>query len=556
MRDAVTAQVASLAHARAAEAVVVDHLPGFERSMGRMMRRFTREAVARFLRLHPVIGAAAEPNPLPSFHVPIPSQLLDDDAAQAELEESAKRFTVSAAQAAGLMVSAELGLGFDVTNRLLRGVIASQSGMRITTAPADLIRTMMGSLQKSYDEGASIPRAARDMRAVGYEHSKMYAERIARTELIGAVNESSLAMVSGGTDLPYKQWIATADDRTRPSHAELDGETIPIDDVFDNGCAFPGDPEGEAEEVINCRCTLGYAEEANVNTIAGGAAMAAVDTATTEDEVRVGATWGGPIAQEGVDTGDGRRIEPGALSWRELPLTLMAQHTTPEWGGHAEAAVAGRIDVITRNGENMDGTGIFDTGSWGAETERMVRENILNGISIDLSVDEAEVIPDPEIEDPEEAYWMGTLNILKGTILGATIVPFPAFENAKIAIVAAGSRRLHNLRIVDGRKVITLTMPFAAEFADPPQGESPEGDQEEEGDDTGDAAEAIADIREAVNGWPGLDGEVVVTIDGQATTITFPPAGSDAEEPGEDDAVTAAAISHVDALRALLRGKR
>jgi hypothetical protein len=513
-----------------------------------MMRRFTRDAVERFLRLHPILAAAAEPNPLPGYSMPIPSQLLDDAAAQAELEEAAKRFTVSAAHAAGVMVAADIGLGFDVTNKLLMGVIASQSGMRITTAPADLVRTMMESLQKSYDEGASIPRAARAMRAAGYEHSKMYAERIARTELIGAVNESSLAMVSGGTDLGYKVWMATADDRTRPSHAELDGVTIPIDEVFDNGCAFPGDPDGEADEVINCRCTLGYAEEANVNTIAGGAPMAATDTATEED-VKVGASWSGAIAQEGVDTGDKRRIEPGALEWRALPLTLMAQHTTPEWGGHADAAVAGRIDSIDRAGENIGGTGVFDTGSWGAETERMVREGMLNGISIDLAIEDAEIVPDPDIEDPDEAYWMGTLNILKGTILGATIVPFPAFENAKIAITAAGSRRLHDLRIelVNGErvKVITMTMPFAT---DP--------EESDPNDAADDAAEAISDITEAVNGWPGLDGEVVVTIDGTDTTIPFPPASADGSEPGEEgDAVTAAAISHLDAIRALLRRK-
>ena len=53
-----------------------------------------------------------------------------------------------------------------------------------------------------------------------------------------------------------KVWIATADDRTRESHLELDGVEVDVDDVFPNGLEYPGDPNGEPEEVYNCRCTM------------------------------------------------------------------------------------------------------------------------------------------------------------------------------------------------------------------------------------------------------------------------------------------------------------
>jgi hypothetical protein len=55
-----------------------------------------------------------------------------------------------------------------------------------------------------------------------------------------------------------KAWIATLDNRTRDSHASLDGKEIPLDGIFDNGCARPRDPNGTPAEICNCRCSLKY----------------------------------------------------------------------------------------------------------------------------------------------------------------------------------------------------------------------------------------------------------------------------------------------------------
>ena len=56
----------------------------------------------------------------------------------------------------------------------------------------------------------------------------------------------------------HKAWIATLDNRTRHSHAMLDGVDIPLNEIFDNGCARPKDPNGRPEEICNCRCSLKY----------------------------------------------------------------------------------------------------------------------------------------------------------------------------------------------------------------------------------------------------------------------------------------------------------
>ncbi len=59
------------------------------------------------------------------------------------------------------------------------------------------------------------------------------------------------------TDVTFV-WHATQDDRTRDSHAEMDGQEVAMGESFitgnGNALEFPGDPNGPPEEVINCRC--------------------------------------------------------------------------------------------------------------------------------------------------------------------------------------------------------------------------------------------------------------------------------------------------------------
>jgi SPP1 gp7 family putative phage head morphogenesis protein len=53
-----------------------------------------------------------------------------------------------------------------------------------------------------------------------------------------------------------KTWISTDDERTRESHALMDGETVDIDEPFSNDLMYPADPDGDPSEVYNCRCTM------------------------------------------------------------------------------------------------------------------------------------------------------------------------------------------------------------------------------------------------------------------------------------------------------------
>lgn len=175
--------------------------------------------------------------------------------------------------------------------------------------------------------------------------------------------------------------------------------------------------------------------------------------------------WVSDLAFEGIATDDGRYIVLGALDWRDLPLTLMAMTVTSE-GGHEGAYVAGRIDKITRSGKNMAGDelpegvvalrgeGVFDVGGEnGEEIARLVADETVRGVSVDLSIGEA-AMRDPESGDLVEEGDLADvaagglqLAVTKGTIMAATVCPTPAFANARIAVTASGEKVL---RLISG----------------------------------------------------------------------------------------------------------
>lgn len=85
---------------------------------------------------------------------------------------------------------------------------------------------------------------------------KWQSMRIARTETTIAMNlATNQAGVESGV-LIDKEWISAGDGKERPTHAELNGEQVDMNEPFSNGLMYPGDPSGDAGEVINCRCTF------------------------------------------------------------------------------------------------------------------------------------------------------------------------------------------------------------------------------------------------------------------------------------------------------------
>lgn len=121
-------------------------------------------------------------------------------------------------------------------------------------------KLMASQLTQGVLLGESIPKMARRVQRVT-DSNYAAAVRTARTAVTGAENAGRVHSYKRAKDIGIKlqkEWLATLDGRTRHSHRQLDGQKIPNEDgaKFDNGCRYPGDPQGRYDEICNCRCTL------------------------------------------------------------------------------------------------------------------------------------------------------------------------------------------------------------------------------------------------------------------------------------------------------------
>lgn len=143
--------------------------------------------------------------------------------------------------------------------------------------------------------------------------------------------------------------------------------------------------------------------------------------------------WEAVLVVEGIETGDGRFIEMGALTWEQPPLSLYVQLSQAE--GHSGAFFAGSIREIVRDGNVIVGRGRFDTGEHGQEARRMIEEGTLKGVSVDMDSIEADLRIDENADDEYEAMINAIFAIQKGRIRAATLCGIPAFAEAYIRLV-------------------------------------------------------------------------------------------------------------------------
>ena len=262
------------------------------------------------------------------------------------------------------------------------------------------------------------------------------AENLA--ELRGAIlaSEAVRAVHDGVEQFPT--WIphVTLGYPDAPATGDFAGESIRFDRIAvwhgEERTEFPLGGNGEGVKVTD-------SSEAEGNFAAKPVVEKPVDTEIPDDGEEVDedgpdipddladilVPWHGVLAPEGIPSGDGRMFSEGALTWRNLPLSLKAMFVDDE--GHKGSTIGARIDRIWREGGEIRAEGVFDHSPSGYESIRMLAEGMWRGVSVD--VDQAELA----VEEYEDN---GSRNLVfnKARISAATLCAIPAFAEAWVKL--------------------------------------------------------------------------------------------------------------------------
>ena len=122
-------------------------------------------------------------------------------------------------------------------------------------------RQISACVTSSILQGKSIKGMADDLQTRIPTMNRDSAIRTARTAVTNAQNagrmDSYVAATKMGIEME-REWVSALDARTRPEHAEADGQVVGVDEPFTVGgekLMYPGDRGGSPWNIYNCRCT-------------------------------------------------------------------------------------------------------------------------------------------------------------------------------------------------------------------------------------------------------------------------------------------------------------
>lgn len=121
------------------------------------------------------------------------------------------------------------------------------------------IETMINHLDDVFDHWTLGNKTLEDFAWMLERKPLFRQELIARTETTRAANQGAIVLYDKWGIL-RKEWLATADDRTRDTHLDVNGQVVNIDTPFtlSNGIEImqPGDSNAPLSETAACRCTV------------------------------------------------------------------------------------------------------------------------------------------------------------------------------------------------------------------------------------------------------------------------------------------------------------
>lgn len=225
----------------------------FERRIRAQIAEDMRAMVATFEREESLLGAQPDSDAM--------AELIEADW-RATAETFGQRLMDAAAKRHGPRATIIKQMP-DVFEEALRQFVrrwGAQKVVQISSTTEDQIRAM---ILRGQEEGLGVAEIGRAIRGRVPQFSALRANVIARTETHFAAGFGNQAAAEAtGIDLE-KEWIAAIDGRERTEHADADGQSVQMRQMFQVGgedLMYPGDANGSADNVINCRCASGYVE--------------------------------------------------------------------------------------------------------------------------------------------------------------------------------------------------------------------------------------------------------------------------------------------------------
>lgn len=256
------------------------------------------------------------------------------------------------AQAAALSQA----LGFPVLSAfdstVVTRIVLDTAANRLQDIGDDVWETARSALSLGVSEGESIADIRNRIRE-SVDVGVPRATSIARTEVIGAANKSSLELMKATGLVAQKRWIATFDDRVRLSHIDAHGQVVGLDEPFDVGgtsLEHPGDFGGEPEEVINCRCAMGYVVDEDVSDL---------DALTAADRQHSS----GMIALVPTEEDQARLALEDGEPADEIHLTLYFLGDADDWSTEAREALVNALSTYDWPHADLD-TNAFGLAHW------------------------------------------------------------------------------------------------------------------------------------------------------------------------------------------------
>ena len=130
--------------------------------------------------------------------------------------------------------------------------MVDESMKHITKTNKDRVENKLTALLESDATTETIRKEFEDLFS---DKDTIWSRTVARTE---ALKFTETARFSSLSEMGFdkKEWFHSGHEDAREDHLAADGEVVPMGKKFSTGLLYPGDPNGDAGDVVNCGCTF------------------------------------------------------------------------------------------------------------------------------------------------------------------------------------------------------------------------------------------------------------------------------------------------------------